>query len=36
MFTFSVVFGALTYLVLVRVIRRRRDRLTAVPPDFAD
>ena len=36
MFTFSVVFGALTYLVLVRVLRSRRDRLAIVPPDFAD
>lgn len=36
MFTLSVVFGALTYLVLVRVIRSRRDRAAMVPPDFAD
>jgi hypothetical protein len=36
MFTLSVVLGALTYLVLVRVIRSRRDRASMVPPDFAD
>ena len=36
MFTLSAVFGALTYLVLVRVIRSRRARLAIVPPDFAD
>ena len=36
MFTLSVVFGALTYLVLVRVVRSRRDRAAAIPPDFAD
>ena len=36
MFTLSIVFGVLTYLVLVRVIRSRRARLALVPPDFAD
>ncbi len=36
MFTFSILFGALTYIVLVRVLRRRRDRAALVPPDFAD
>lgn len=36
MFTFSIVFGVLTYLVLVRVLRRRRDRAALVPPEFAD
>lgn len=36
MFTLSVVFGAMTYLVLVRVVRSRRDRAAAIPPDFAD
>jgi len=36
MFAFSVFFGALTYLVLVRVLRRRRDRAALIPPDFAD
>ncbi len=36
MFAFSVFFGALTYLVLVRVLRRRRDCATVIPPDFAD
>lgn len=35
MFTFSLVLGVLTYLVLVRVLRKRRDRALAVPPDFA-
>jgi len=35
MFAFSLVFGVLTYLVLVRVLRKRRDRAAAVPPDFA-
>lgn len=36
MFTFSLVFGVLTYIVLVRVLRRRRDRSLGVPPEFAD
>ncbi len=36
MFLFSALFGALTYLVLVRVLRRRRDRAAEIPPDFAD
>lgn len=36
MFLFSAFFGALTYLVLVRVLRRRRDRAAEIPPDFAD
>ena len=35
MFAFSILFGTLTYLVLVRVLRRRRDRAALVPPDFA-
>lgn len=35
MFTLSIVFGAATYLVLVRVLRRRRDRAAEIPPDFA-
>lgn len=35
MFAFSILFGALTYIVLVRVLRRRRDRAALVPPDFA-
>jgi len=36
MFLFSALFGTLTYLVLVRVLRRRRDRAAEIPPDFAD
>lgn len=36
MFALSVVLGALTYLVLVRVMRSRRDRAAAIPPGFAD
>jgi uncharacterized protein (DUF2062 family) len=36
MFALSLFFGVLTYLVLVRVLRRRRDRAAAIPPDFAD
>ena len=36
MFSLSLVFGVLTYLVLVRVLRRRRDRAGEIPPDFAD
>jgi uncharacterized protein len=36
MFTLSIVCGALTYIVLVRVIRRRRARTPEIPPDFAD
>jgi hypothetical protein len=36
MFTLSIVLGALTYLVLVRVIRDRRARADEIPPDFAD
>lgn len=35
MFAFSIVFGSLTYLVLVRVLRRRRARAAEIPPDFA-
>jgi uncharacterized protein len=36
MFTLSIVCGALTYVVLVRVIRKRRARVVEIPPDFAD
>ena len=36
MFTLSILFGALTYIVLVRVIRKRRARTPEIPPDFAD
>ena len=36
MFAFSILFGAATYLVLVRVLRRRRARAAEIPPDFAD
>ena len=36
MFALSVLFGALTYLVLVRVLRSRRARAAVIPPDFAD
>ena len=36
MFVFSIVFGSLTYLVLVRVLRRRRARAALIPPAFAD
>ena len=36
MFTLSIVFGALTYLTLVRVLRNRRERAGLIPPDFAD
>jgi hypothetical protein len=36
MFALSIVFGALTYLVLVRVIRGRRARAAKIPPAFAD
>ena len=36
MFAFSILFGAATYLVLVRVLRRRRTRAAEIPPDFAD
>jgi len=36
MFAFSILFGAATYLVLVRVLRRRRARAAQIPPDFAD
>ncbi len=36
MFALSIVFGALTYLTLVRVLRNRRARAAAIPPDFAD
>jgi len=36
MFAFSILFGSLTYLVLVRVLRRRRARTVEIPPDFAD
>lgn len=36
MFTLSILCGALTYIVLVRVIRKRRARAMEIPPDFAD
>lgn len=36
MFALSVLFGALTYLTLVRVLRSRRARAAVIPPDFAD
>ncbi len=36
MFMLSIVFGVLTYLVLVRVLRARKEKLATVPPDFAD
>lgn len=36
MFALSILFGALTYLALVRVLRKRRARAALVPPDFAD
>ena len=36
MLTLSLLFGALTYIVLVRVLRNRRERAGAIPPDFAD
>ncbi|MBK8594928.1 MAG: DUF2062 domain-containing protein [Holophagales bacterium] len=36
MFALSILFGALTYLTLVRVLRNRRARAAVIPPDFAD
>ena len=36
MFALSILFGALTYLALVRVLRSRRARAAVIPPDFAD
>ena len=36
MFALSILFGALTYLALVRVLRNRRARAALIPPDFAD
>jgi hypothetical protein len=36
MFALSILFGALTYLTLVRVLRSRRARAAVIPPDFAD
>ncbi len=36
MFALSIFFGALTYLTLVRVLRKRRARAALIPPDFAD
>lgn len=35
MFMLSLAFGILTYVVLVRVIRKRRDEAALIPPDFA-
>lgn len=36
MLALSVFLGTATYLVLVRVVRSRRDRAAAIPPGFAD
>ena len=36
MSAFSILFGSLTYLVLVRILRRRRALAAEIPPDFAD